>query len=258
MKHTSLIALAVLSVVACTHEKNAEAPAEALTSNSTVDVDVTPSSTKLLKVAAYRFQVADARQSLGEIERIVGQYPAYIADSRMSVSGARIEHNLTVRIPPDYLDSFLRDIDSLSILTDFRNVTATDVTQEFVDLESRLRTKREVHERLKEILRTKTGTIEDVLAAERQLGEIQEEIEAATSRLNSLKDRIAYSRIDIEMYQILRQEATFTSGAGTRFRNAFTSGFDGSIEVLIGLTHVWPLLLLISGVGILYRRKTRM
>lgn len=255
MKHTNLIGLAVLSLAACMHEKNPEAPSEAPTYVSVDDQGGSHYSQRMTKTATYRFQVADAGQSLDRIERIVSKYPAYIADSKMSVSGTRIEHKLTIRIPPDQFDGLMKEVDSLSIFTESRNITVTNVTREFVDLESRLKTKREVHERLKEILRTKAGTIEDVLAAERQIGEIQEEIEAAMSNLSLLKDRIAYSRIDIEMFQILRQEASLASGIGTRFGNAFTSGFDGIVEVLIGLTHLWPLVLLVTAGGFLYRRK---
>jgi hypothetical protein len=240
------------------HEKNAELASEQLAlADSPVNSIDEPHAPKLIKVGSFRFQVNDAGQSVREIQRIVSRYPAYIADSRMTVTGARIEHSLTVRIPPEYFDRFLADVDSQSIFTEYRNITATDVTKEFVDLESRLRTKKEVHERLKEILRTKTGTIEDVLAAERQLGQVQEEIEATTGSLNLLKDRIAYSRIEIEMYQVIRNEAAFSPGISTRLRDAFTSGFDGMVEVAIGFVYLWPLLLILSAGGIVYRKRKR-
>ena len=126
-----------------------------------------------------------------------------------------------------------------------------------MDLESRLRTKKDVHDRLKEILKTKTGTIDDVLSAERQLGEVQEEIEAATGKLNLLKDQIAYSRVSLEIYQVMRQKAALMPGVGTRLGNAFRSGFDGSVEVLIGLVHLWPLVLIVFVGGYIYQRNKR-
>jgi hypothetical protein len=257
MKVINLLVLVILVLAGCMHEKNAETASEqlGLADNPTDNANDPAGSPKLVKVASIRFQVADASEALKNIERIVARYPAYIADSRMSVTGVRIEKGLTVKIPPEYFDRFLTDIDSQSIFTEFRNITATDVTKEFVDLEARLKTKREVHERLKEILRTKTGTIDEVLSAERQLGEVQEELEAATGKLNLLKDRIAYSRIEIAMYQVLRQEATFAPGVGTRLRNAFASGFEGTVDVMIGLVHLWPLLLILSVGAMIYRKR---
>ena len=258
MKAIYLLALVSIALSGCMHEKNAETAAEQLAFSPSPADNAPALAPKLIRTANVRFQVADVSKSIREIDRIVSGYPAYVADSRMSVTAARVEHTLTIRIPPEHFDSFLKNLDSQSIFTEFRNITTSDVTKEFIDLESRLRTKKEVHERMKEILQTKTGTIEDVLAAERQLGEVQEEIESATGKLNLLKDRIAYSRIDIEIYEVTRQEAGFAPGVGTRLGNAFTSGFEGMVEVMIGLVHLWPLLLIISTGGFLYRRRMRM
>ena len=259
MKKINLIGLIVFLLSGCMREYPGNQESEEL---ATADIpaankEANAISQKLVKTASTRFQVADINKSLNEILRIVAKYPGDVADSRMASSTSRTEHRLSVRIPPSDLDRFLSDLDSQSIFTEFRNIITTDVTKEFIDLESRLKTKKDVHDRLKEILRTRTGSIEDVLAAERQLGEVQEELEAATSKLNVLKDRIAYSRVDIEMYQVTQLKAAIPPGIGTRLGDAFNSGFENILEVIIGLVHFWPFLL-ISSVGVvLYRTRKR-
>ena len=106
------------------HEQKAElAPEQRVFADRPAN-DTEPSNhgPKLVKVANFRFQVVDADESLKQINRIVARYPAYVADSRMSVTAAHIEHSLTIKIPPEHFDRFLSDVDSQSIFTEFRNV----------------------------------------------------------------------------------------------------------------------------------------
>ena len=70
-----------------------------------------------------------------------------------------------------------------------KNVSVQDVTEEYLDIEARLKTKKEVEARYIEILKSKTKTVEDVLKAEEQIRIIREEIEAREGRLNYLKNQ---------------------------------------------------------------------
>ena len=63
------------------------------------------------------------------------------------------------------------------IFLDKEDITSNDVTAEFVDIESRLKTKKEVRNRYITILKTKTGKVKDIIQAEEAIRKITEEIE---------------------------------------------------------------------------------
>ena len=69
---------------------------------------------------------------------------------------------------------------------DYENITTKDVTEEYIDLESRLNTKLEVKQRYESILRKQAKTVKDILATEEKLQIIQEEIESVQGRLKYL------------------------------------------------------------------------
>jgi Domain of unknown function (DUF4349) len=223
------------------------------------DVD-NNNATNVIKIADYRFKVKDLNKSLQSIEVLVKKYPAQIVSSNLETSGKILENTMTIRVESKYFNDLLREIDKEAVIVHNRNIRTEDVGKQFVDLESRLRTKREVQERYKEILRRKAGTIEELLLAEKQIGELQEEIEATISRVNYLRDQVSLSTINLNFYTELDDDlsAADDNGIGKRIAAAGAIGLNGLIEITIGLVSIWPLCLFLGIVFILIRRKIRL
>lgn len=212
---------------------------------------------KLIKSVNYRFEVENMKRSAEAIELAVKKYPGYVSSSSLLFENSMLENKITIRIQNEYFYELLKDIDGQAMHVDFRNVSSTDVAKEFVDLESRLKTKREVEARYGEILRKKAGTIEELLNAEQKIGELHEEIEATVSRINYLRDQVSYSTINLEFYQYVtepvRQPVEET--LSNKFVEGLKSGWYGVVSVMISLTYIWPLLILVGAT--LYFVKVR-
>jgi len=218
--------------------------------------------TKLIKNLHYRFEVESVNKCLEAIETAVKKYPAYISDSKLKLENPILENNLTIRVQSEYFQDLVKEIDPQAKFVNFRNITTEDVAKQFVDLDSRLKTKREVEARYMEILRKKAGTIEELLNAEQQIGELHEEIESTIGQLNYLKDQVSYSTINLEFYQTITQEIATadTETRGDQFVKALVSGWEGVISVLILFAYIWPLFAIGIAIGITFKywqwRKT--
>ena len=217
---------------------------------------------KMIKTAECRFQVADMKKSKEAVVSSIKKYSAYIESSNIEYQNPMLEEHLTIRVLNNYFEDLLNEITSQAIYVNYQKVNTDDVSKEFVDLESRLKTKREVQARYEEILRKKTGTLEELLKTEKQIGELQEEIEATVSQINFLGEKVRYSTIKLEIYQIAEQqvaEVKSNSGLPKKFSRAFTSGLAGLTDVLIGLTYLWPFIIIGSSIWyfVWFRRKRR-
>jgi hypothetical protein len=131
-----------------------------------------------------------------------------------------------------------------------------------VDLESRLKTKREVETRYTNILRSKAGTVEELFEAESKIGALHEEIEATISRMNYLKSQVSYSTINLEYYQKVVEQIAGSDEETTfdQFHKALTSGWNVLVGVIIALVYLWPLFIIAGIVAMIYflrHRKTR-
>lgn len=215
-------------------------------------------ATKLIKTANYRFQVESVKESTDAIIQSIRKYPAYISSSSLHLENPILENKMTIRVQNEYFQDLLKDIDVQAKFTNRRDVTTEDVSKDFVDLESRLKSKREVESRYMEILRKKAGTIEELLETERQIGVVHEEIEATISRINYLRSQVSYSTINLEFYQTVAQQLHAGDEVTIRdkFVEALSSGWNAIVSITIALTYIWPLLI-IAGCVLLYIRLKR-
>lgn len=215
--------------------------------------------TKLIKTLNYRFEVENVTKTTEAIEVAVKKYPAYISDSKMRLENPLLENEITIRVQNEFFHDLVKDIDPLGKFVNYRTITTEDVAKEFVDLESRLKTKREVEQRYAEILRKQAGTITELLEAEQKIGDLHEEIEATVSRINYLKDQVGYSTINVEFYQTITQQIAEveTGPTGKDFREALSAGWNGIISFAIVLAYIWPLVALgiITGTFFWFKKK---
>jgi hypothetical protein len=262
---SSLPVLLAIAFVSCEHQSELTAartadPVVASSSNATQSDLYSDPRSRMIKTADYRFKVRNLKTSLNSFEAMVTRYPAHIASSNTTLDAYTLEASMTIRVQSEYFTALLKEIDSEAEFTHHRKIDTDDVSKQFVDLESRLKTKLEVQGRYKDILRTKAGKIEELLAAEKQIGDLQEEIEATVSKLNYLKDQVAYSTIRLEFYEtVIGENLAHQENASLKdFKEAFFGGLDGAVALVLTATRIWPLLILAATGWILYRRRKSM
>jgi len=215
---------------------------------------------KMIKTAECRFQVADMKKSQEAIVSSIKKYSAYVEASNLEFQNPMLEQHMTIRVLSSLFEDLVNEITSQATYVNYQKVNADDVSKDFVDLESRLRTKREVQSRYVEILRKKTGTIDELLKTEKQIGELQEEIEATVSQINFLSEKVRYSTIKLEIYQIAEQqitEAGTNSSLPKKLSQAFFAGLSGLTNVLVGITYLWPFVIVISAALFVWKRRKK-
>ncbi|MGM8211338.1 DUF4349 domain-containing protein [Virgibacillus sp. W0430] len=136
------------------------------------------------------------------VEKKVEQYGGYIVQANVyKETEEYVNGHMTVRVPEKHFQQFLTDTEKEAADVLERNVTGQDVTEQYVDLESRLKSKRAVEERLLDFLQDATKT-EDLLKISSDLANVQEEIEVLVGQMNYLENQSAYSTIEIAMHEI--------------------------------------------------------
>ena len=130
-----------------------------------------------------------ASRVLGEVERLGG----YLVKDEGGIG----QRTLTVRVPSDKLDEFVAFLGGVGMLESF-SVSATDVTETYVDLGARLNSTRALEKRLLELL-SRAGSVDEVLKVEGELSRVRAEIERLEAELRSLSTRVAYSTVVVTL-----------------------------------------------------------
>jgi hypothetical protein len=144
-----------------------------------------------------------------------------------------------------------------SILVE-KKISSEDVTTQLVDTRSRLETKKEVRERYLELLR-QAKSMKDILAVHDVINGVQEEMDAAAGRIAYLGHSAAFSTINLKFYQVL--DATVKDDPTPTFwhklKDSVNEGWNWMSSFVLGLTSIWPLVLL-GGLGwMIVRRRLR-
>ncbi|MEM7163138.1 MAG: DUF4349 domain-containing protein [Bacteroidota bacterium] len=213
---------------------------------------------KIIWTAGLEFQVTNVDSATRVIGDIAALNDGFISEMNKTQDNRRINNSITIKVNADNFQQTVNALKKLSIHLSSERINSQDVTKEYIDAESRLKTKQEVLERYKDILRTRTGKIEEVLEAEEKIRRLTEEIEAKKGYLRYLGDRVQFSRIQLNIFEKVefatnepvRYEETFVDKAKAGFGN----GWEWIQNFLLLMITLWPLLLIVS-VLLFWKRK---
>jgi hypothetical protein len=127
--------------------------------------------------------------------------------------------SVVFRVPSATFDSTLQALRALGTRVANEKVTGQDVTEEYVDLEARLRAQRAVEQQYLAILKD-ARTIHDILDVEQKLGEIRTEIERAEGRLRYLENQTSLSTFTVHLARHVSAVDASGPGFGASIRRA--------------------------------------
>jgi uncharacterized coiled-coil protein SlyX len=174
-----------------------------------------------------------AERKISELIKSSGGYVAQFREDRPY--GAQRGGRWTVRIPVPQFDRFMEETGKLGIAQQ-REVQADDVSEEFVDLEARLKNKQQLEARLLELVAKRSDEIKDVIAMEAELARVREEVERMQGRMRYLTDRVTMTTVEISAFErrdFRPPEATFAGRIAQTFWQ--------SLDVLRQFAESWVL-----------------
>jgi len=209
--------------------------------------DGEPSQQRIIYTAAARARVEKLDSALARVIRQINRSGGYLSSQHRTNSTYEHTAQLTIRLPADQLNGTLDFLPQIAAEIDYQNLDSRNVTAEWLDLESRLQTKRDVRDRYVDILRNRAQKVEDILNAEDKIRVITEEIEAKEGRLRYLRDQVSLSTLTLELYETVEYRSTGPTvkrGFGSKFLDSLAFGGQMVQDILLGLVAIWPLLIL--------------
>jgi hypothetical protein len=232
-------------------------PARDQTWTTTID----PASRLILRNGQASIEVDSLESSMAEVRRIAQKVGGFVADASVQSGRNQIPSaTLELKVPALRFDELTEALAPIGRLQ-FVNVGAQDVSEEFVDLTARVANGHRLEDRLVELLRTRTGKLQDVLSVERELARVREEIERMEGRLRFLKASAQLSTLSVNLFEPPPLVASHPgrSVIGEAFKTAWRNFVAVVAGVIASLGFVVPVVILgWSGFTVArrYRRKT--
>ena len=214
---------------------------------------------KIVKTVELGIRAEDVRESAARAQQISAQFGGSVLSSHISRGDGSVSADLVLSVPSTEFEKALDELRGLGKKVTTDAVRGEDVTEEFVDLESRERNLLAAEQTLLELY-DRARSVNDALSIERELANVRGEIEQVQGRMQYLEQRTAYSQIILSIRPVVRPATPAWSPA-----HVVERAWDASLGVLQALATVvlsgivfgwWIAPALVAGF-VWWRRRTR-
>jgi len=162
---------------------------------------------KIIRDATIEITVESVPSAVAQIENLATRSGGFVSGSSMTIENPQDEKDeqrqratISIRVPASQYPSILQDVRELAGEVVSESSQATEVTEEYTDLQSELRNLQATEAQYLELL-TRAETIDEILTVQDRLNSVRSQIERVQGRLNVLDDltELATITVDIEL-----------------------------------------------------------
>ncbi|MFD5893001.1 DUF4349 domain-containing protein [Streptomyces sp. NPDC060366] len=193
-------------------------------------VDEKFAKTHVIRTATLSVEVKSVTKALAKARTVALDAGGVVEDETTErIDDTHVASNVVLRVPEGEYDSVLTELAGTGKLL-ARSANAKDVTEQVVDVNSRIATQRASVNRVRKLM-DQAEDITDVVALESQLNTRQSELEALLAKQASLADRTTMATITLDLSEVAKEEKD--SGDGDPgFLDALGGGWDALVTVL--------------------------
>jgi hypothetical protein len=187
---------------------------------------------KIVQTTDIDVQVKEVPRSFQDIVRIATTAGGFVASSTFSNADKQQIADLTIRVPADQYQSVLAQVRGMGDVATEKS-DANDATQEYTDLQARMRTLQATEQRYLDLL-ARAETVPDILTLQDRLDSVRGQIEQVQGRINLLDHLTDLATITVHL-RPLAVVAQASTGGGAHPINAAQSAWEHSLEALRNL-----------------------
>jgi len=197
-----------------------------------------PADKKIIRTGSISLESDDLAKSKNQTVQLVILKKGYIESEDAHAGDNYNSISLTIRVPATDFEDFVALLEKGEEKIVSKSIQANDVTAQYVDVESRLKTKRIYLARYQQ-LALSAKSIKDLLEIEEQIRTIQEEIDSYESTFKVLNNQVSYSTLNVTFSN---QQEGISSAPSFRMqlKQAFADSWDVLTGFLFGIIRFWP------------------
>jgi hypothetical protein len=196
---------------------------------------------KIIKDGRLGLRVSELEKTKLRIDTLIKNHGGYYANESFNNTDWESSYNLKIRIPSANFEKFISGVETSEGEILYKEIDARDVTDQFIDLETRLENKRNYLIRYKDLLK-KANSVKEILEIEEKIRGLEEEIESTTGRLKYLNDLVDYSTLDltISKQKDFKYNPAKRDKFSERLKQSLSKGWFGFVDFLLFIIKIWP------------------
>ncbi|HNW91095.1 MAG TPA: DUF4349 domain-containing protein [Bacteroidales bacterium] len=195
---------------------------------------------KIIKTADISFKIEKYETARIKILDIIKRHNGYVSSENQTGDEYRTTNVMVIRVGAVDFEALVDDLLKEAIFVDYKKINAEDVTEEFVDITARLKSKKDAMMQYETILK-KAYTINDILEVQQYIRTLQEEIESLEGRLKYMSNKVELSTINATFYEQGNIIPVQSESFGYKLKGALSWGWQGLVTFFLVLIYLWPL-----------------
>ncbi|MDD5362679.1 MAG: DUF4349 domain-containing protein [Ignavibacteria bacterium] len=186
----------------------------------------------IIKIGTMNLEVDKYEDAEYKLNEAVKKYGGYVSNAASNQNAAGKKYgSITLKVPADKFDALTADATAIGKVMS-QNIQASDITEEYVDLEARLKTQKELEQRLIKLLNEKASRLAEVIEVEEKLASVRQKIESIEGRMKLLKSQSDLSTLTVSVYEPSLLDTSSGGGFFYELGQAVKKGLKGFTNVL--------------------------
>jgi len=232
-------------------DENLSSDSKTLKINKLSEVNNAPTSTaqyapKIRKSAIIVFDCQNWNNSKLKVDSILDKYKGFYARETIDKDSYSDYYELIINLPSENFDKFIRETENVVKSLKSKTITKEDVSSTYIDLETKLNTKKKSILAYQDLLK-KAKSMKEIINIQEKIDELENEIDNTGKQFDYLSHSIDYGYVNLKLYQHANNEIpgikkfTFLD----QLVDSLKTGLDAVIALFFWLLSIWPLIILI-------------
>ena len=248
--------LAIIIILAACSGKTEQTEPSVVNKVANTSSTVNSEQRAIIKESTIRLRTSNIDATYSKIKSSLKAYSAYFAEENSQNDNSSKNYEVIVRVPSKNMDAFINSFikDKSIIEVEDKTLSLQDVTEEYVDVQARIKVKKEYELKLIELLK-KAKNITETIEIQKQLNELRVDIEKSEGRKKFLDNQINYSTVRITFYEDIKLSTHFFSSLW----DSLKAGWQVFLYIINALAYLWIIIIIIlaSVFGSIYYKKRK-
>lgn len=202
---------------------------------------------KIIKDGKLGIKVSKLKEAKTNVDTLVRNLGGYYDKESLINNDYSTDYDLKIRVPSNKLEILIDKIEKGEGEVAYKEIDARDVTEEFIDLETRQLNKQKYLAQYQQLLKS-AKSIKEILDIQEKIRGLEEEIESTTGRLKYLTDLVNYSTLELNISQKkdFKYTSEYRAGFFEKLKQSFSRGWYGFVDFFLFLISNWAILILFS------------
>lgn len=212
----------------------------------------------IIRIGTMSVEVEKFDDAASKVTEMVKRNGGFISNTTSSLnSSGKKQGTLVLKVPADKYDALISEVGTVGKVMN-QNINANDITEEYIDLEARIKTQRELEQRLLKLLSEKTARLTDVVEVEQKLASVRQVIESIDGKMRHMRNQSEMSTLTLSLYEPAILQTSSGGGFFYELGQGFKKGLRGFTEILSGMITLFiallPIIILVLVIFWIIRR----